>query len=283
MMKFARKALCFALSVTLLCCCAFGASAHGEKRVIRVGYPIQSGFTQKNETGQYFGYTYEYLLKLSQFTDWSYEFVEVPGDVNESLTTLLKMLQEGEIDLLGGILQNQYTEGLYDFPQLSYGIGYTQLAALEGNTAINELNFMHKVPLRVAVWTASKQRIAELQHFCEDNRITLEIIECDSVEQQYEKLCDGSADAMLNVDLSRHKNTHSIARFAGRPYYFALTKGNTALAQELDDAIRKIGETDQGFEKRLYDIYFGEETTELRLNDTERAYLETAGPITVLI
>lgn len=72
--------------------------------MIRVGYPIQLGMTEVDEQGNYSGYTYEYLEEIAQYTGWDYEFVQVEGDLNESLVTLMDMLEKGDIDLMGGML-----------------------------------------------------------------------------------------------------------------------------------------------------------------------------------
>lgn len=79
-----------------------GLAADGGRQVIRVGYPIQLGMTEVDEQGNYSGYTYEYLEEIAQYTGWDYEFVQVEGDLNESLVTLMDMLEKGEIDLMGG-------------------------------------------------------------------------------------------------------------------------------------------------------------------------------------
>ena len=55
----------------------------------------------KDENGNRYGYTYDYLMQIAQYNDWEYEFVEAKGDLNEQLTTLTKQLEDGEIDLLG--------------------------------------------------------------------------------------------------------------------------------------------------------------------------------------
>ncbi len=78
-----------------------------DNRTIRIAYPIQKGLTEIDEQGNYYGYTYEYLLEIAQYTGWNYEFVQVPGDINESITKLMKMLENGEIDIMGGTLYNE--------------------------------------------------------------------------------------------------------------------------------------------------------------------------------
>lgn len=70
--------LCAALIIPL-----FGVLETKAKRVIRVGYPIQEGLTMKDDEDNYYGYDYDYLMQIAQYTGWTYEFVEVEGDLNE--------------------------------------------------------------------------------------------------------------------------------------------------------------------------------------------------------
>ena len=68
-----------------------------ENKIIRVGFPNVSGFTEKKDGG-YTGYAYEYLREISIYTGWKYEFVE------KNIEELLEDLQNGEIDILAGML-----------------------------------------------------------------------------------------------------------------------------------------------------------------------------------
>ena len=50
--------------VVLFCLLLFSftaGAAESGTRVVRVGYPIQQGFTEIDENGNYSGYTYDYL------------------------------------------------------------------------------------------------------------------------------------------------------------------------------------------------------------------------------
>lgn len=46
---------------------------------------------------------------------WDYEFVQVPGDDNESTATLMEMLEAGETDLMGGMLYQESMAQRYDY------------------------------------------------------------------------------------------------------------------------------------------------------------------------
>ena len=115
--------LCLLLTAALLLFMeapAANAMAKGT-RTVRVAFPIQTGLTQLDEYGNYSGYTYEYLEEIAQYTGWNYEFVEVSGDPNESLLTLMDMLEKGEIDLMGGMLYSEELGQQYDYASYSYG------------------------------------------------------------------------------------------------------------------------------------------------------------------
>ena len=148
--------LCLGLS------CAPQALA-SSARTIRVGFPLQKGLAEIDDAGDYSGYTYEYLQEIAQYTGWEYEFVQVPGSIDESLTEMLRMLQAGEIDLLGAMVYSDALAQEYDYPGSSYGMAYSVLWALEENTKINESNYRTLDPLRIAVLDMANSRIAALE------------------------------------------------------------------------------------------------------------------------
>ncbi|MCB6567561.1 hypothetical protein LI169_21140, partial [Desulfovibrio desulfuricans] len=73
-------------------------------------------------------YTYDYLKEISQYTGWTYEFVEIEGDLNTQLTTLMDMLKKGDIDLLGAMSYHESLAKLYDYPTENYGNAYNVIA-----------------------------------------------------------------------------------------------------------------------------------------------------------
>ena len=109
-----KKGAAFSVSVLimvilyniLLPCAAAGSAAEkGQEAlpVVRVGFPIQSGLMEVDADGNFSGYTYDYLMEISQYADWTYEFVQVEGNLNTQIATLLRMLEDGEIDLMGAM------------------------------------------------------------------------------------------------------------------------------------------------------------------------------------
>lgn len=253
-------------------------------RTVRVGFPQQTGLTEIDSRGNYSGYTYDYLNILSQFTNWEYEYVTVPGNLDESLTTLLEMLEKGEIDLLGGMVKNEYTQELYDFPDINYGAGYSTLSVLENNTKITETNLSASLST-IGVMASAQKRIAELKKFCSTNLINAEIIEYTDADDTdlYNALYNNEVDAILGVDLDPVMGTRTVAAFSGTPYYFATTKGNTGIMDSLNSSIQLLTEADPYLQSRLYSRYFSQESSVFTLSPDEESYLKNLPALKVLM
>lgn len=54
--------------------CIETLAADGDKTV-KVGFPLQAGLSMRDENGNLSGYTYDYIMEISQYTGWDYEFV----------------------------------------------------------------------------------------------------------------------------------------------------------------------------------------------------------------
>ena len=152
-MKLAKSGkYCLCAFIIIFICIYMAVPVKAEaRRVVRVGFPQQEGFTMKGRDGRYTGYTYDYLQELSQYTQWEYEFVEMDGDINESLTALLEMLANGEIDMLGGMAYNDALAEIYDYPGTSYGEVGLVLAVDDDNSELTPVNFTNRGVLKIAV------------------------------------------------------------------------------------------------------------------------------------
>ena len=95
-------------------------------------------------------------------------------------------------------------------------------------------------------------------------RFDYELIYYPTAEAQTQALYDGSVDLISSVSLSPITNTRIVEQFAARPFYFAATKGNTALIEELDAVIFAL----------LYARQMSKKNKELRIaNDAKSEFL----------
>ncbi len=258
------------------------SSGPNQNRVIKVGFPIQNGLSFIDDEGNLSGYTYEYLMRLAQYADWKYEFVQLEGDdMNTVLSEMLDMLKRGEIDILGVMAYSDQLAQIYDFPGYSYGTSYTALYVLQDNTVLNETNYLTKENLRIATRQPTTRAYKNLVHFCETNKLSPEFIVCDDIVEQLDALKSGRADVMVNIDVNFIPGVRSIAKFSPRPYYLATTKGNTEIINTLNTAMLKLTKADPTCTANLYEKYFEEPNNSFYLLQEELDFIEGAGVIRV--
>lgn len=253
-----------------------------EKTVIKVGYPIQSGLTEKTEDGEYVGYTVEYLEEISKYTGWEYEFVEAEGDVNQQLSTLLEMLQNGEIDMMGGMVYSESLAEMFDYPGYSYGTAYTILAVRKDDNRWMPDDYTNWDGIVVGTYEGLKTRLEQLTKFADVNGFTFTTVEYDTQAELRQALYDGEIDATLSVDISMDDEFKEIANFTPVPYYFALSKGNQQLVRELNIALSNIDTANPYLQATLHEKYFSSEN-DFSLSEEAQEYIQSLGTIQVLM
>ena len=76
----------------LLCLLVFVKfSAFSEEKTINVGWYIQSKYQEITDSGSPFGFNYDYLQEISEYTDWKYNFIL------DSFDNCMEMLENGKI------------------------------------------------------------------------------------------------------------------------------------------------------------------------------------------
>ncbi len=289
MIKKLRRALSVGI-ILLVCLSILSIPAYAPvaatcytPRTVRIAYPIQSRLTDKDAQGLYSGYTYDYLQEIAQYSGWDYEIVEVPGEINAALNTSLKMLEQGEVDLLGGLLKNEQTESQFDFPEYGYGYSYTTLLLLEDNPSIHEANFQEYPNLKIAAFRKAARAQEMLAAYCQINNISYDLVLCDSEEEINQALQEGRADLCIGNSLTPVKGMRSIAQYGGVPFYFAVAKDNVTLLRELNQSILTIKQTKPFFELELSNRYFLDQPQQLFFTEEEQQYLNTAKPLRVAL
>lgn len=231
------------------------------------------GTLSRTNDGTYEGYTYDYLSKIAQFTGWTYEFVAAQGETeNDQALDLMRMLDDGEVDIEGNMTYSQALAGVYEYPQNSYGTAHTSLYVPDSDSAITSTNFIARGSIRVAILNTAKQRREELAYFCEKNGLAYTTIECTSQAEMREKTNSGEADAFLDIDVNRNDGFHIITSFTGRPYFFAAPKGEHEVIDEIDETIRRINESNPRLQNTLYEKYYSSASSDFSLTENELAF-----------
>ena len=247
-----------------------------ENDVIKVGYPIVEGFTEI-EDGVYSGYAHEYLREIAKYTGWEYEFIEM------SLNEMMNALKDGKIDIGAGMLKNEQTMEIYDFPEYDIGYTYTTLLTLKDNENISQSNYETLDEIKVGYFETSKLRLNNFINFCKSNGIdNVELISYPYEEgiSLTEKLKSKEVDAIISGDLLTNSEEKVISKFGAMPYYVATTKGNTKIISKLNNAISKIKERNPDFDQELYNKYFQSNNDySFSLTKEEKEYIKNMTPL----
>lgn len=258
-------------------------SAKSSKRIVKVGYPIQDGLTMKDENGNYYGYMYDYLKELSQYTGWSYEFVEVKNESTDNqLTKLIEMLQTGEIDMLGGMRYSEQLAKLFDYPTESYGNAYSVLAIKEDNDKLDSYTLGTTKDLKVALNKTSTSRNEKWEQYAQNNGIKYTAVYYDDVYQQIEAVENAQADAWVSVDIGLEKGFRSIARFSPDPMYFAVSKGKSDIVHELNNGMEELNQVNSALMQTLYLKYFDQKSENVILTQQEKEYISSCNTLKVM-
>lgn len=258
-------ALCLFFSLT-----AFRVQAE-EKKVVRVAFPEQTGFSSTDASGNHSGYTYEFLEEIAKYTGWEYEFITGDGS-DESLLKMMEGLKNGDIDIMGGMVSTPEVAEDYDFPEYNCGYSYSTLSVLKGNEDVNATNYSTFNNIKVGARKTATRRIQALNEFCKANGISLEIIEYDNNDDTlHAALKSGEVDALLGPDVAMGDDERIVARFDGRPYYFAVTKGNTEVISGINSATAAINEQNPNYATELYMKYFNKNNQQVTLESFIKA------------
>lgn len=255
--------------------------AASEHRTVRVAWPNQPGLSAIDENGKPVGYTYDYLRQVAQYTGWEYEFVQAEGDLNTQLSTLLGMLEAGEVDLMGAMSYNEVYAEQYDYAVNSYGTGNTSLIAANDNEDLTDTNIYSQKKLRVAFNGPSPKNTALVQEFCDANDIELVPVICEGTSGQEDAIWAGEADALVGVDISPFENMHVVAKLNPSRFYFATTKGEGEIVSELNEAIVQIGKSAPTLEAELHEKHFDSYDTTSGLTKDLQDFVDGCGTVRV--
>lgn len=278
------------LSVVLLCCTVLFSTAFSsdtytakEEEIISVSFPIQDGFSEIDESGNYSGYVYEYLMKIAQRTGWRYKFISYQA-TNENLQHGLDQVRDGEVDLIGSMVYIDALTQQYEYASVPYGEIYFVLLASDSNKTINERTLFNIPDLKIALIETAKNQNTLLEQYCREKGLSYQPVYADSASECSELVKTGAADAMIGKDVSEAKGFKTVIRFSAQPFYFASAKGNTELMQKISDIIREINEADPYYQIRLYEKYFKKASDyDISLTAQEYEYLYHADPIRTIV
>lgn len=274
--SFCALVLCSVLTITLLFSSTVFANASFEenKRVIRVAFPMQYGFAEKDLNDNNSGYTYEFLMKIAQRLGWEYEFVTY-GNENSQLLQSLTDVEDGKVDLCGAMTYSDELAQAYEFTKLPYG--YVEYVLLSKNTN-EQLNYstVHDYPnLKIALIESEANQNKLLENFCINKAVNYSVVYAKTSAECRQLVEQGKADAFISKKAKDAEDYKTLAILGKQPFYFVTNKKNSQLARQIDSLVEEINTIYPNYMTELYQKHFIEEyDLNMALTTQEREYLQ---------
>lgn len=265
-----------AFLVALSACMPYvhAAASAEDTKPVRIAIPVSSVAADYGTASGYVNYTLEYLHAITQYTDWTYEIITVPGSYENGLAKAFEMLLDGEADIIAPLkYREDVGEGIY-FSQGSYATASVILQI--PNKVFEGADFGTEI--RVAALAKSNTKPYADEYF-EKNHVEPQYLECRSVDEQIQAVCSGEADVMLNSNLEYIPNMTVVAEFSPQTLYFA--SDNRQLLKELDDALSYVNQANPMFVSQLYEKHFIDADRELTLEESR--FIQQADPYVVAV
>jgi len=225
-------------------------AASAAPRTIRVGCPNEHVFMEYTPGGQMRGYLVAYLSRISDTTDWQYEYVI------DSWENCYAMLENGQLDLLSSV---EYSPRLTDRFSFSQPYVHDTLAVYsrrdDGRFFYHDREAFQHTAIGVA--TDMPHRY-EFFHFLQKNQLSPDLQYFSSEDEVIAALREGTIDMALLRGTVAPKDVKIIEPLSLLPFYFLTTRQNDALLGELNAAMDELHAADPSLENELIDEFYSQ-------------------------
>ncbi|MEG1391055.1 MAG: EAL domain-containing protein [Angelakisella sp.] len=238
------------LALLLMLGCLSATVLAAENKVVRVGYEDSYGIVSDPVTGVLSGYSYDYLMEISKYTGWEYEFI--PVSWNEGL----ELLSKGELDLFGPMQKSADRQLLYDYPEMEMGFEYGAIYADidENRFFYNDVASLDGITVGIEEGNYYKQ---SMDQYCIENNISVNYVYTSSADVR-DGLKNCNFDVFVGGGFFNIPNAVVISKIDVKPFYYATTKGNTDVLTDLNLALSKISQDNAYFAGDLNRKYYGD-------------------------
>lgn len=249
-MKYLRV-LAMVLSVVVLISFGFPTTAlsfQEDKFTLKVGYFPDYGISS-DRNGNFYGYIYDYFREIAKINDWGLKFIDCEWPEG------LKKLENGEIDVFGGMQKTVKREDKFDFPNYSMGSEYGSIYVKKNNNSIfyRDLKSINGKTVGISEDTYYNSKFID---YCTKNGIMVKTKIINSEIELNSALQSGDVDMIATGSMFVPENSKMVLQFSCEDFYFPTTKGNTYVLNGLDSAIDKIKQKNIYFEANLYDKHY---------------------------
>lgn len=227
-----------------------GKAAAAQEKIVRIGVFELKGFYEKNGDGQPVGYGVDYLDKVAESTDWTYEYVWA-----ENWDECVKLLRQNKVDLLAPAQITQERMAEFSFSSFSIGMECGSMLALSTNGNLEYEDFPSFNKIKIGCVDNFVFKHDFLQYAREKGFSTL-LVHYKDTKALMAALNAGEVDAVLVNLFAKTDTTKVLTKFSIKSFYFMMRKNEPVLQEELNGALQQINMESTDFETNLMHKYY---------------------------
>jgi|GEM_PF-5887717 len=238
---------------------------------VSVAYYYERGFQETIGDDEYYGYNYEFLQKIRTYTGWDYDFV-VNGQTN-CFFKFLNSVENGEIDLIGGVIRTKDREEKFLFSNMPMSTYYTRMYVREGDTTYYAGDYVNWYGMKIGVLYGTAYS-NKLEEFAKDKHFYYHVVYKYTMAELQEELENGNIDAIFASSNDILEDVAILEDVDCEYGYYCTSLENTELMDELNKAMLSISSLNPDYlsnlNKKYYDVY----SDNTQFSSLEKMYIE---------
>ena len=230
---------------------AVTARAQSPMRTMRVGYFAFDGFHMIDEDGDYGGYGYQFLQRLSMYANVNIELV----GYEKSWADMLPMLEAGELDFVMPAHMSPERLEKYAFTAEPIGTSYTLLTTLETNTSFVKGDYSTYIDKSFGMMKDNASNEGFFK-YAEEKGFTYKEVYFDNFELMKQALKNGEIDAMVSNSIREISGEIVLDSFDNADFYGVTRKDDVGLMKEIDKAIGMMNTYEGDWRSEIYNSNF---------------------------
>ena len=246
----------------------YAAEKDNTHTTVKVGFFAMDGYHMENKAGERSGYGYEFLQLLARYSNLRFEYVGYDKGWDE----MLRMLENGEIDLLTSAQRTPEREEKFDYSETLIGTSAAILTVKAGDTRYNDGNYND---MRVGL-IKNNSRNALLDDYMKQHGFTYKAVYFECMDDVTAALQKGTEiDGAMTSNLRRSENEWTLEELNSSPYYAIVKKGNNTLLSEVNAAIDRMDTDSAGWRTKLFNKFYTMDSGEVvAFTGEERLWLD---------
>ncbi len=247
-----------------------GAAETPGEETIRVGYFQFSGYHMQDADGRRSGYGYEFLQRIGNYMDCTFEYV----GYEDSYSHALDMLEQGEVDLVTSVSRTPEREERFLFSDRSIGTNSTLFTVKAGNESVVAGDYATYDGLTIGMLDGNSKN-SNFESFAEEHDFTFQPVYFETEQELTAALQDGSVDGIITGSLRATRGEWQIESFAASEFYVCTGKEDRELMDRINAAITQLDLDDPDWRSVLHKKYYALDDGGLvMLSPEERTYFD---------